>query len=264
MPSRPVVSWRVRSNGKRSGLIRSKTGDWMATLLQAQNTLVATRAFFKPGEKASNKQYGDGVSKFFDPLGATRAVPLALGRNINFFNAQDKVTRRDTNREASSQLQNAEGDITAGGTTPPLDVGTARVTGGLRYGNCGVMACVAIHFAHWQEHVPRNQLFCVTVYNRNYTEGFGIFQKNMTFGHSWALLGNHPPILGVPNYVVDPWADVVCDQANFANDLTAALNAWAGQGKRIWVNWSNGNVWTTANDAAILSLAGAAPTYRAA
>jgi hypothetical protein len=230
----------------------------MATLQQAQDTLALARAFFKHGEKAANKKY---FSYFFQSADH-REQTLASVRGISLAKAQQMVADRDRNWVASTQLQNGEGDITAGGRLRPLDVGTSIVHAGRRYGNCGHMAAVAIYYARCQQHVPRDQLFMVNVFNPNYTEGILFLQKNMTFGHSWALLGNHPRVQGVTNYVVDPWANVVCDQDDFSDELTAALNAWAGQGKRISVNWSDGKaVWTEANDAAILSLLGVTPDY---
>lgn len=48
---------------------------------------------------------------------------------------------------------------------------------------------------------------------------------------------------------------MLCPTSEFGDALRAKLDRWHREGKRIGVNWSNGDrLWTNANDKAILSL----------
>ena len=112
----------------------------MATLNQAQSALGDTRTFFDGGLKSSNKQY-DGSFSLFAEKNAR-----ALLRRTDFMSlaeAEARANRRNTNQALASPLTAA--DNFAGRT--PVEFGRDRVNGAHRHGNCGAMACVAMHFA---------------------------------------------------------------------------------------------------------------------
>jgi hypothetical protein len=118
------------------------------------------------------------------------------------------------------------------------------------------MACVAIYIASTKGVVP-NDMWLVTVTNPN-TIGKGwTFESHhglpMAFGHSWLEFG--PPQQG---FVVDPWADICVQRAQYTATLRAKLDQWHREGKRINVIWGEkanavGRM-MDANDPAILSL----------
>jgi hypothetical protein len=114
--------------------------------------------------------------------------------------------------------------------------GEAWVKDGRDFGNCGEMACVALHYASKIPNVLRTELFSITVTNpkfKHHSRGV-----DMTFGHSWALLGSDPSRIN--NYVVDAWAGICCKEQDYNARLRAKLDEWTDQGKQIGVTWASG------------------------
>ena len=220
----------------------------MASATQAGNTFTTTRQFFQAGEKSDNKTYGDGGVEILRPL------RLAIAAGIDLQAASERVERRGNDRDASSALRLAaeRRGLRFNGRTP-IGIGTVRYRQGLRYGNCGIMAAVAMFLANQEQNVAPSDMWLVSVSNPNTTKGW--FKKsNLRFGHDYAELGT----AGDPGgpFVVDPWAGVCCSLNDYPTVLKSKLDKWASQGKRVAVGWDDGqeNVWTTANDDAILSL----------
>jgi hypothetical protein len=212
----------------------------MATAEQARFTYDATKEFYRGDLKSDNKEYR---SRF------------ELAAEIWWHKAMSRVDRR------ALRLPMADGligqDDFAGQT--PLEAG-AMLYGamrGMRAGNCGQMACVAIYIANMKG-VALNDMWLVTVFNQNTKKsglGSGLGwgdSKKMTFGHSWAALGAPPH-----GFFVDPCADFWCPAPQYASNLRVTLDKWQRQGKRICVGWGEDPKdaeWTNANDGALLSL----------
>lgn len=218
----------------------------MATFSQAQAVFTLARDFFgQPGAfKSNNKVY-------FHPShdNDQAATVLAKEKGLSQAQALNKVLSRGQAR-LQAQGQGVHGPAKQGMT--PIGLGQMTVNTNTPTGNCGLMSCVAMYYASITvPQVPANEMWMVTAYNNWTRESF--FGANyMKFGHSWALLGAE----GSAQFIVDPWAGVVCSKADFEDKLTAQLNKWARQGKRVWVNYDKGCVWTQANDSNVLSLFG--------
>lgn len=218
----------------------------MATLNQAQAVFTLARNFFsQPGASKSNNKVYFHPSQDLDQA----ATVLAQAKGIPLAQAKNQVNTRVAARLQASG-QGVHGPNRQGMT--PIGLGQITVNTNTPTGNCGLMACVAMYYASVTvPHVPANEMWMVTVYNKWTRESLLGFNY-MKFGHSWALLGAE----GSPQFIVDPWAGVVCPKADYQDELTAQLNKWARQGKRVWVNYEKGCVWTQANDPNILSLFG--------
>jgi len=208
----------------------------MVTLTQAQTAFGNTRRFFAPGEKSSNKRYF-GTGGFFETV-TLFAATQGTTKPLTFDAAEARVQRRETNRVLSSRLNTDPSSppdkpkpVSYPGKTP-LEIGQIRVNGGMRSGNCGIMAAVAIYFASL-EGVLATDMWHVTATNPT-TNSYapGIWGRNMSFGHSWAKLGTDTT--GGP-FVVDPWAGVVC--------LEPAWSVWKQTTPRnCESSWINGTV----------------------
>jgi hypothetical protein len=230
----------------------------MATLNQAEYALGYTRIFFEGGLKSSNKQY-DGSFSLFAEKNA-RAL-LKRTDSISLAEAEARANQRNTNQALAAPLTAA--DNFAGRT--PVEFGRDRVNGVQRHGNCGAMACVAMHFAtsggtpDGLGPLADTDVYLVTVTNPTMTYSTWKMGnhggKAMSFGHSWAQLGS---TASGGAFIVDPWAGVACAKADYSAALTNKLNRWHSQNKRINIGWGNGptavGIWTNANDASILSL----------
>jgi hypothetical protein len=217
----------------------------MPTLQQASYAFNATRAFFgQPGAvKSNNKRY------VHDSLGQDgAATDLAAETHIGLGAALAKVQRRDANAKLAFSSGTFK-DILKGWT--PVTYGGLTVNKGAPTGNCGVMACVAMYFAQ-KAGVPPEQMYLVEAFNRT-TVRTGL----MKFGHAWAVLRGAN---ARQDYVLDPWAGVFSQYAFYFQDLKIALDKWQRQGKRVLVNYKEGDWWTNANDSAILSLFGPGAT----
>jgi hypothetical protein len=236
----------------------------MASMHQARMAFTAARDFFGQAGalKSTNKAY-------IDPTTADDAGWSALGTVLQLAEAKgitpDDALAKIRSRAAARLQARNQGEYEAmmSGATP-VQYGEITVRKNSPTGNCGVMACVAMHYAS-MAHVPVNEMFLVTAYNQttravplNPFDRTTWNSETMEFGHSWALLG-----LGTkdnPEFIVDPWAGIVCASASFEQKLKAKLDEWQGQGKRIAVNYTNSTYWLQANHHAVRSLFGAGST----
>jgi hypothetical protein len=234
----------------------------MATLYESQTAYEATRAFFKGGDKSANKTYETGISATAQLIAAKR---LSSGAWLSWAEAEAKIA--DRNAKAAQHL-NDQG--VALNNQTPVQFGQARVNGNITYGNCGVMACVALYYAtQYPAGIQQNEMWHVTATNENTrmtltTRGhilmaYKMGESYMTFGHSWAVLGTSQN----GQWVVDPWAGLYCRIGEYPQRLKEQLDKWHSHGKRVNVGWKSlklnqdfGRV-MNANDDAILSLVAA-------
>lgn len=108
--------------------------------MQAELALGYTGLFFKGGAKSANKQH-DGWFGLYTEKNA-RAL-LGGANSISMEEAKARVEERNANQTQAAQLTRADHL----GNRTPVEFGRDRVNSNQRYGNCGAMACVAMHFA---------------------------------------------------------------------------------------------------------------------
>jgi hypothetical protein len=131
-----------------------------------------------------------------------------------------------------------------------FEVGRDLHNAGTKSGNCGEMSMVALFLAIDRYHVPRNE---VVMHTTRYSQRSGLSWSD--FGHTFLTLGT-VPAPQTYEYAVDPWAGVCCRWPDYATLVTAQLQKWAGQGKRISVGWTFGAFWTVPTDSTITGLIG--------
>jgi len=221
----------------------SEEGD-MATLQQAKNAFDNARAFFSARDgalKSTNKAYMDQAGN----EGQEVARTLADAKGISEQDALAQIQRRAAARLQAKGLGKYEAHQV--GLTP-VGYGKLNVQRGSRTGNCGVMACVAMHYASL-EGVPDNEMWLVTVTNPS-TKRKGT-KARLGFGHSYALLGAGRG----QEFIVDPWAGIYCAKNEYEKAMKTRMKRWHEQGKRIAVNWGDGvTEWANATDKSVLSL----------
>lgn len=132
----------------------------------------------------------------------------------------------------------------------PYEIGETLWLNGTTLGNCGEMAAVAVYLAIVGAQVPRGEVAHWTLRNR--VEG-GIFGKDRSFGHSFAVLGDGTP---ANSWVVDPWADLVCRLSKFSDELAAKLKYWTSMGKRIAAEMPDGTCWVEPTNDMITGILG--------
>jgi hypothetical protein len=224
----------------------------MATWEQAEQTFTLSRKFFSAKDmalKSTNKAYANERGE----IGDAQIEKLAGAKNISEDAATVIVLRRGNARLEAKARGKYENELP--GKTP-VGYGKLVVERGSDTGNCGVMACVAMWYARTVGVAAAN-MWLVTVTNEKTKRTDPVAGKlRMKFGHSYALLGGPGK-----KYIVDPWAGIICLESEYKEMMKAKMEKWHQQGKRIMVNWSNGDYeWANATDKTVLSLLSSSAT----
>jgi hypothetical protein len=226
----------------------------MYTEAQAWAAFEATREFFEKTLKSSNKGYNpEDNDKDRDARNALAAQKLASATGLTQADALARVVKRDANITPSAQRYAELKDTLNFLGKTPLQFGQALFGSRAPSGNCGAMACVALHLAKEYGVSPAN-MWLVNVQNRDTKgpAGFPDAGKSMSFRHSWAELGTVNE--GGP-WIVDPWANICCHESHYERAFRNQAEKWNRQGKRISVGFEGGKPWWfPANDPAVLSL----------
>lgn len=189
----------------------------MVTKEQALDCFDRVRAFYKGGEKSSNKKYDEKGQNFDDKQKAR--------------NAQQKAS-------AAKMLEMGRSYKKFSGRTP-LEIGGELHGQKSTLGNCGEMAAVAMHIAVTDVHLNADEVSMATLTHKQ-TSGKFLFKTKRSFGHTFALLGKGK---NDERWVVDPWAGECCKLSEYPQRLKAKLYNWEVEGKRIHVNLEDGAAW---------------------
>lgn len=200
------------------------------TNAEAMNTWV--RKFFDgtdhAGKKSDNKRYD---------APPTEGITLKEGQ----------ADRRNTNQPLAAQIRvtihqkkNALAELT-GQTLTPAQVGEIILKQKLRGGNCAEMTwllCYGLSTKNvniWIAIIddPGDHQFCILMKNKPGFESI----KTMTYS-------------GDDQWIIDPWANIVCKPAEFYEQFGNKMKKWTERGKRIGVPNSSktGYVWTAGTD----------------
>ncbi len=212
----------------------------------ARMTLQATRDFYKGQVKSANKAYDiEGKVKY--KAGTVKRDTIVLPGSA--------ADIRDRNAALAEDVLGSLRDEMKGKS--PLEAGGILFkTRGPRAGNCGEMACVAIHIAHVFGGVPAAKLYL------KYVEGKA---SKFGFSHQFMLMtkldddtSQNPPNATGPqhtSWVVDPWANICCRLADFATEFDAQMTHWTRVGKRIHAKKGHAAMWCEPSHACVLASA---------
>lgn len=168
-----------------------------------------TREFYQNGVKSNNKCYHGEESK----------MP-PTSRFFNWKLSKKQKLRNETVRKTLSSFQATRNSYAKPGDSL-LSVGTTLHSTGNNAGNCGEMACVALHIAIENNHVPVNDVkYCQLDY-ANAEDG-------RSFNHTFIAIGTEEG-----EWIVDPWANVCCKTDEYADQVTAKMKKWNKEGKRL-------------------------------
>jgi hypothetical protein len=196
----------------------------------AESINESVRSFFKgdeisPGFKSDNKKYAA------DPI---EGVTLKEGQ----------ATKRNTNQLLSTPvrgvIQTFPGKLKQKGLgATPTNMGKVIVMTQQRAGNCAEMCWVSCHMATekgvniWIAIIddPGDHQFCV------------LSEKKPTFTSIKDM-----KYMGEDQWIIDPWANIVCKPGEFFGEFTLKMKKWTERGKRVGVVVSNKYVWTAGGD----------------
>lgn len=202
-----------------------KINNWVRIFYGGKNAEGKTNG----GPKSDNKQYEA------DPTAGI--VPNAEKQKKRNSAREQSVADRNTFRTVTLPLAREEGEPTA----TPAQVGKIIFDKKARAGNCGEMTrLVCYGFSRSKYHIwlvtiedPGDHQFCILAENQPKFKSIQAMKY-----------------LGEDQWIVDPWANIVCKPGEFATQFGNKMKKWTGQGKRVGVvdKTNGGYIWTPGND----------------
>jgi hypothetical protein len=207
-----------------------KINNWVRIFYGGKNADGGTNG----GTKSDNKRYQE------DPTAGI--VPN-----------EDKKAKRNSARDQSAVDRNTFYNVTlplarklGASTATPAQVGKIIVDNKSRAGNCAEMTrLVCYGFSRSNLHIwlvtikdPGDHQFCILAKNEP------VFSSIQAMDY-----------LGEDQWIVDPWANIVCKPGNFSGEFGDKMKKWTGQGKRVGVvdKINGGYIWTPGSDQTYLS-----------
>jgi len=194
------------------------------TKANADNMNTYVRNFFGKGRGSDNKRYD---------------APPVAGENLK----EGQAAKRNANQVLATGIRNTIHTIRAAGKGwTAAAMGEMIVKQQLRGGNCAEMSWLCCHaftknkLNIWLAVIndPGDHQFCIlSQVKPKYTS---ISDMKYMKGDQW---------------IIDPWANIVCHPGEFPTKLTEKFQRWTARGKRIGIPNAdkNGYVWTAATDA---------------
>lgn len=181
----------------------------MVDSLTVKDIFEQTRAFYQGGLKSNNKSYYAEDNK----------MP-PISRFLSWKLSKKKKLRNENVRKTLNSFDETRNCYARPGETL-LSVGTILHSTENKTGNCGEMACVALHIAIEKHNVPKDDVkYCQLEYN-NAANG-------CSFGHTFIAIETQEG-----EWIVDPWANVCCATNEYADQMTAKMQKWNKDGKRL-------------------------------
>ncbi len=182
------------------------------------------------GAKSDNKKYGAPPKE-----GITLKEGQADRRNNNLARAAEVRQAIHGKKQLIAQF--------TGQNPTPAEMGKIIFDQKLRGGNCAEMTWLLCHSFNTKLNIwivviedPGDHQFCL------------LAAKQPAYNTIAAM-----DYLGEDQWIIDPWANIVCKPGEFATEFTNKMQKWTDRGKRIGVPAGQVYEWTAGSDPTYLS-----------
>ena len=187
----------------------------MPTFNEVRSCFSEIRAYYKRGEKSSNK--------FYFPLQRTRLTINGETKEVQTFGPgySPKTERRNLNALRSAEITLAQPRR----QNTPLREGRILYADKIKAGNCGVMTDIAANL--FKKRFPEAPLYYVTTPDHTLMVCGAIPPANQSVD-SWKDYQFNPS-----SYVIDVWMNICCKSNEYPSQVKEKLDKWAAEGKGV-------------------------------